>query len=212
MPSRFGFLYKALRDLLLGRGHSTCFRIIIILLFILLYILEAYMAKSSNPSFILPYGPKVRVSLTCSGKGARQSFKDECDINVILSRYQATGVIDPALLRQGRYLDVTGADFRAAMSLVADGKSAFHSLPSSVRERFDNDPARFLEFAEDPANGAELVKMGLATVRKPKAESGAAPGEGVAAPAAAPKAQPGGEAGAEGGGPKARGEAPRVAV
>ena len=44
----------------------------------------------------------------------------------------------------------------------------FLDLPAKVRDRFKNDPGQFLEFATDPSNVDELVKMGLATkVHKP---------------------------------------------
>ena len=34
-------------------------------------------------------------------------------------------------------------------------------LPASVRARFDNDPSKFVEFATDEANLAELRSLGL---------------------------------------------------
>ena len=37
----------------------------------------------------------------------------------------------------------------------------FDSLPSSLRERFSNDPSRLLAFVDDESNFDEAVKLGL---------------------------------------------------
>jgi len=47
------------------------------------------------------------------------------------------------------------------------GKTAFATLPSHVRRRFENDPQEFLAFMADPANQDEVIKMGLATDNRP---------------------------------------------
>lgn len=117
-------------------------------------------------TFIFPYGPKRKVSITFTEPGlAKQSFKAECDINTIMARYMKTGLLDHVRAQQGRYLDVTGADFQAAQNLVAGATSMFFDLPSSIRERFDNNPAFFLEFMENPANAQEAASLGLQTAQ-----------------------------------------------
>ena len=45
-----------------------------------------------------------------------------------------------------------------------------HSV--KVRDRFQNDPGRFLEFANDASNYDEALKMGLAIKRPEKAAVG----------------------------------------
>ena len=52
-------------------------------------------------------------------------------------------------------------DFQEALNIVNEANALFGSLSSDVRKRFDNDPAKFLEFCNDPANGDELVSLGL---------------------------------------------------
>jgi len=37
----------------------------------------------------------------------------------------------------------------------------FNDLPSSIRSRFGNDPAAFLDFVQDENNADEMVKLGL---------------------------------------------------
>lgn len=129
------------------------------------------------------YGPRKRVALTEFGPGrTKQSFKKECDINTIMARYRKTGVLDFLSQRKPEYLDVTGADFREAMDLVAGAKANFGLLPAEIRSRFRNDPALFLEAWDDPARDAEFIAAGL----KPKPEP-VAPPPVPEAPAPAPQ-------------------------
>ena len=92
----------------------------------------------------------------------RQSHKAECDINNIMKRYQKDGVITHFNKFGKNYGDATGNDFTEAMQIIAKGKSMFEELPSSARSRFDNDPAKFLDFVNDPENLDEMRELGLA--------------------------------------------------
>ena len=78
----------------------------------------------------------------------KQSFKDECDVNQIMKKYQKTGVIDHVSRYGGDYGFADSHDFHEAMSLVADANTMFEELPSAAREHFDNDPAKFLDFVD----------------------------------------------------------------
>lgn len=118
--------------------------------------------QDSPPLIITAYGPKLVVQKHFTGPGrTRQAHKDECDINRIMARYQQTGVIDFVNKHQAQYGDATGRDFQEAMQLIAESKTLFQDLPSSVRDRFKNDPALFLDFVHDPANEAEMHELGL---------------------------------------------------
>lgn len=98
-------------------------------------------------------------------RGAVQSFKDVCDINNIMRKYQRTGAIDWVNAHEGQYLDVTGMTFEAAMDHVVRAQEMFDDLPSSVRKRFSNSPAEFFDFMQDASNAEEMVKLGLAVKR-----------------------------------------------
>ena len=93
---------------------------------------------------------------------AQQQFKEEVDINTIAAKFGITGQL-PVNARTpsfGDYTDVS--DFHTAMNAVRRGEEAFMQMPGLVRERFEHDPQRFLEFCADPANKDEAVKLGLA--------------------------------------------------
>lgn len=100
----------------------------------------------------------------------KQEFVSESDINNIIREYSITGQINhiAAKAAQGAYLDLPPpTDFQESLNLVMRAEEAFATLPSQVRNRFENDPAQFLAFCEDPANKDELVKMGLAKASPP---------------------------------------------
>lgn len=98
---------------------------------------------------------------------AKQSFKDQCDVNKMLAQYDKTG--DPTPLRindnAGQWgVDAPDAiDFKEAMDTVAEAKSMFEELPSKTRDFFENDPGKYLEFVNNPENSDAMVEMGLAT-------------------------------------------------
>lgn len=126
-------------------------------------------------NFRSAYSPRVRVAITFTGPGrTRQSFKDECDINVIMARYMRTGTLDFLNQREAQYADVTGRDYQQAMLLVAGARSMFQELPSELRSRFDNEPQKLLEFMENEQNLDEAIKLGLVRP-KPKVDTPTAP-------------------------------------
>jgi len=116
--------------------------------------------------FVTKLGPKLKVSLSHFSKSlTQQHFKDESDINVLMSRYQQTGILEGRDPATARYIDVTefqSLDFQSAQNLIRSAHEQFLMLPSSLRSFFSNDPGKFLAFMEDPANAQEAIKMGLA--------------------------------------------------
>lgn len=105
---------------------------------------------------------------------AKQSFKDECDINNIVKKFEATQQIDHInqAHAKGLFVDLPEAfDYQAGLNMVMAGQEAFQALPAHVRSRFGNDPANFLEFFNDPANQEEMISLGLATDSRPPAAS-----------------------------------------
>lgn len=91
----------------------------------------------------------------------KKSFQDECDINKIMARFQKTGALDHYARHAPQYGDTTGVDYLDALNVVANANTMFEELPSSVRERFENDPAQFLDFVQDSKNSDEMVELGL---------------------------------------------------
>jgi phage internal scaffolding protein len=91
----------------------------------------------------------------------QQHFRDECDINTILERFNVTGQL-PAGSVQPQYGDFSGiTDYQSALNAVMAAQNSFFALPAKIRAKFDNDPALFVEFASDEANKDEMKALGL---------------------------------------------------
>lgn len=95
----------------------------------------------------------------------QQHMKDECDINNIMAKYQKTGLITHVAKYQGMYDDFTVMpDFKTAMDTMLEAQEMFLTLPSDIREKFDNDAGEFVEFATDSRNYDEMVDLGLVPI------------------------------------------------
>ena len=91
-----------------------------------------------------------------------QHHADTCDINKILAQFMETGILPTSTNNDPQYGDVSEHDFQEVQNQLAEAKSLFEQLPDPVKAQFDNEPFKFLHFAEDPRNLEALVEMGLA--------------------------------------------------
>ena len=92
---------------------------------------------------------------------AQQHYKEECDINTILQKFSITGILPEAPLSP-RYGDFSGiSDYHTALNRVIAAQDEFEALPAQIRARFDNDPAKLIEFLDDEANRPQAEELGL---------------------------------------------------
>lgn len=95
----------------------------------------------------------------------RQSEMEACDIHNVLKSFSQQGY-EQALrdsAARGQYADLTSLpDYQQALDTVIAAQVSFAALPSQVRERFQNDPARFIDFLSRPENQDEAIRLGLA--------------------------------------------------
>ncbi len=89
----------------------------------------------------------------------KQSFKDETDINKLLHRAQKTGTISHLAKHEGTYGDFADYDFFGNQLQLTRGREIFDELPSEIRAEFQNSPAGFFKFVNDPANRDRLDKI-----------------------------------------------------
>lgn len=93
----------------------------------------------------------------------RQEFAAEADINNLMAQYEKTGILPTVNRADPAFLDVSDVpDLQSAMALVAAAQEAFMSLPASTRLTFDNDPVKFVAFAENPDNIEQMREWKLA--------------------------------------------------
>jgi len=100
----------------------------------------------------------------------QQQFKEESDINTIVSRFMKSGVL-PDSINMPQYMDYEGVfDFQSAMNTVRQADENFMRMDAKVRARFNNSPQEFLEFFGNPENTEEAIRLGLA-IPKPVVET-----------------------------------------
>lgn len=143
------------------------------------------------PAFRASEYDRERVTSDPVGESlTKQSFADDCDINVLMARFASGGAVPlPVGFAQGVYADVSdGLSYHEAMNRVIEAQGLFMQLPAALRARFENDPGQFLDFVADPANADEMVKLGIA--EKPEAVAPVVPAPPVAVSDKPPEVMP----------------------
>lgn len=108
------------------------------------------------------YSKRVQVVSPPGHTPAQQQFKDDCDVNQIMQRFQKTGAIDHVSKYQPMYGFANAQSYHESMNIVAMADSMFNDLPSNIRNEFSNNPQAFLEFVQDPKNADRAEELGIA--------------------------------------------------
>lgn len=105
--------------------------------------------------------------LDCKDKTlTQQQFKETTDINVLFGKYLETGEIPQ--VEGMAYGDFTGIfDFQTAMNAVRIAEESFQTLPARIKNRFDNNPQRLVEFINDPENREEAIFLKMVDAPRP---------------------------------------------
>lgn len=144
--------------------------------------------------FVTPYThsqfhPRPRLKCDPDSSLTQQEFTDECDINIIMRRYAQTGRLPGPLLppQYGDFGDM--GDYFESLQFIQQAQEDFLTLPSTIRERFNNDPGALLQFLHDPRNREEAVTLGLVAAAAPPGASAPATNDNNAS--TTPTNQPG---------------------
>lgn len=87
----------------------------------------------------------------------------ECDVNEIMKRYQRTNELTHVNNMAAQYGDFSDVlDYKDGVDRINHANALFMELPARIRDMFNNDPAKFIDYATDGNNQEELRKMGLA--------------------------------------------------
>lgn len=91
-----------------------------------------------------------------------QSWKVDCDVNHVMSKFMKTGQISHLAKVEGQYADVSGIQcLHDSLTVVAEAESAFNMLPAKLRKKFSNSMVKMDEYLRDPKNNEEAIKLGL---------------------------------------------------
>lgn len=59
-------------------------------------------------------------------------------------------------------------DYRTAVEAVTAAHEGFMLFPAEIRARYDNDPHKFIDWVNNPANAEEARKFGLVKPKEPE--------------------------------------------
>ena len=136
-----------------------------------------------------PGGPRNRMKFTEPGL-TEQQHVESCDIKNILKKYKDLGVNPHVLPDESAYFTVPDSvDYAAAANMVAEAHSMFEELPSQLREQFDNDAIRMMDFLTSDPDPEDLEALGL-VLPTPDPLPGGHPKTPVNPPQSAPSANP----------------------
>jgi len=106
-----------------------------------------------RPRIETPVGTRSRV---------KASLAAATDVNAIMRKYKASGILAHVNAKMPRYGDFTNAvDFHQAMTQVKRAQELFDALPSEIRNKCKNDPGQLLDMVYNPEREEEVRALGL---------------------------------------------------
>jgi len=122
---------------------------------------DSIIIREQQP--VRKYGWREKVTFDCGDVvRTKQSFRDECDINLIVKRHASDGLLAHLNPRLPKYGDFSASiELRDAMELVTEAQKGFAQIPAEVRAMCNNDPALFLNMVNDPNHIEALAEAGL---------------------------------------------------
>jgi phage internal scaffolding protein len=109
-----------------------------------------------------PHEPRKFSSINNEPSMTQQQFKAECDVNNIMAKYKKTNMISHLSKHDGSFGDFSSIeDYQTSLNKLMIAQESFGLLPSELRNKFHNDPAKLIEFINDETNTEECYKYGL---------------------------------------------------
>lgn len=129
--------------------------------------------------------PVVKETIDCSKDPVLtvQAPREEVDINKIVKRMEKGQMIDSRILREGVYEDVSElGDLSECIIKVQNAWDDFMTLPADVREKFENNPTKLVDFLADGNNREDAEKLGLVNPRPAGEPASIPPATGESTP------------------------------
>jgi len=98
----------------------------------------------------------------------QKQHKDQVNVNNIMKKFKKTGSITHLRnAKEGVYADLTQiTDYAESLMQIKKADEAFLSIPSEIRNKFQNNPANLISYLKDPKNTEEAIKHGLLVKRE----------------------------------------------
>ena len=113
--------------------------------------------------FKTAYGERKREGFQTTGDSlTQQSHAAQADVRNIIKQYDRTGLIanvNKGIAQYGDYSEIN--EYAEALNMVREANESFATIPSHIREQFNNNAGLFFEFATDPKNSEKMIQMGL---------------------------------------------------
>lgn len=147
--------------------------------------LDAVKAKYPNCKVKLRANGSLSIALKCPEKSlTQQEFKDEVNINKIMTKYKKTGIVTHIMQNLPMFDDVSEMmTLQDALNLKISADANFKNLPSKLRARFGNDVTQLIAFLDDNSNYEEAAKLGLIDKKITPNPKAVTPSEPISAPA-----------------------------
>lgn len=133
-----------------------------------------------------PYDAHERVTQDSGDDIGRtkQADRESCDINMMIEKFQRSGIVPAQNALPPRYGDFSQhMDLHSSINAVNAAEDVFFDLPAKLREQFDNDPVKLVEFVDNPDNQVEAEELGLLPRKTPAEPPPPAPGPPADPPA-----------------------------
>jgi hypothetical protein len=131
--------------------------------------------KNTKPGVYKVEGMNKIVTITAPESQVQQSDQHLTDINRLLEPAMRKGALRHSIKFAGKYDDIPYRDYQDAQYKIAEAKTMYEELPSNIRQEFDN-PGKFLEFVQNPANADRMKQMGILKGNDGKTAQGAPSG------------------------------------
>jgi hypothetical protein len=112
--------------------------------------------KPGTYTFIMPHG--VKILTKCGKSNVEQHHRTE--IKKMVADAESRGLLRASVKFEGQLDDFPDYDFQEAQMMMADARSKFEQLPSGIREKFENNPAKFMNFI-NKASDEQLKEYGF---------------------------------------------------
>lgn len=106
-------------------------------------------------------GRQRLVTISENPSKTEQSKASEANINTIMARAIKTGMV-PIRTVSPLYGDFSECvTYHETLDKINEAYDDFMKIPSQIRNRFQNDPHKFMEFLQNPNNLEEAIALGL---------------------------------------------------